>query len=59
MLLRPPDKNSHYWGPKIARNIERDRENDAKLNGSGWGVVRVWEHDDIAEAVARIEARLK
>jgi DNA mismatch endonuclease, patch repair protein len=37
--------NPEYWIPKIARNIERDRETDRKLRDLGWAVLRVWESD--------------
>jgi len=51
-----PKTNSSYWSAKIARNMERDRLNGAELNGAGWTVVRVWEHElpvDAAERIAR------
>lgn len=49
-----PKSNSAWWAAKLARNILRDRETDEFLEETGWAVVRVWEHDDLAEAVARI-----
>jgi DNA mismatch endonuclease (patch repair protein) len=52
----PPKQNSTYWGPKISRNIERDREHDARLAAAGWTVMRVWEHEDTAAACDRIFA---
>lgn len=52
---QPPRKNPHYWGPKIARNIERDAEQEARLRAHGWMVLRFWEHEDIARAVDKIE----
>jgi DNA mismatch endonuclease (patch repair protein) len=55
---KPPRKNAGYWHAKIARNIERDREHDAALAAAGWQVVRIWEHDDPNEAVARVERAL-
>lgn len=55
---KPAKRNSGYWGPKIARNIERDRENDSRLHESGWAVIRIWEHDDVAGSIHRIEALL-
>ncbi len=39
-----PRANADYWRDKLARNVERDRANDAALNDAGWAVVRVWEH---------------
>lgn len=44
-------KNANYWGPKILRNQERDRETDHLLTDAGWTIVRVWEHEP-PEAVA-------
>ncbi len=49
-----PRTNSPYWRAKLDRNVERDRRNDAALAAAGWAVVRVWEHEDAAEAAGRI-----
>lgn len=35
--------NRAYWIPKIERNMQRDRENDAKLLQMGFVVFRFWE----------------
>jgi DNA mismatch endonuclease (patch repair protein) len=51
-----PRINRGYWEPKLARNVERDRGADAALVGSGWRVIRVWEHERTAAAAAFIEA---
>lgn len=32
-----------YWKPKIERNIQRDAENQRKLEADGWKVIVVWE----------------
>jgi DNA mismatch endonuclease (patch repair protein) len=50
-----PKSNIDYWGPKLARNVERDRETDELLSDAGWHVVRVWEHEDPGQAARRIE----
>jgi len=50
-----PKANAWYWVPKLARNVERDRDTDGRLAEIGWAVVRVWEHDDPEEAAGRIE----
>jgi DNA mismatch endonuclease, patch repair protein len=55
---RRPKQNSHYWGPKIARNVERDKEQEVRLTSAGWAVVRVWEHEDPEDAADRIEQLL-
>ncbi len=43
---RVPATHRAYWAPKLARNAERDRDNDAVLRGAGWHVLRLWEHID-------------
>lgn len=50
-----PKRNSDYWLPKLARNVERDRETDHSLREAGWTVLRFWEHespDDVAHRIA-------
>jgi DNA mismatch endonuclease (patch repair protein) len=53
-----PRANEWYWGPKLLRNTERDRINDAALNLAGWTVVRLWEHVPLDEALATVVAVL-
>jgi DNA mismatch endonuclease, patch repair protein len=53
-----PRANASYWGPKIARNVERDREHDERLRAAGWTVVRVWEHEEVGNAADRVWAAL-
>jgi DNA mismatch endonuclease (patch repair protein) len=53
-----PAANTWYWGPKLTRNVERDRAADAALVAAGWRVVRVWEHEPLAAAVAAVNAAL-
>ncbi|HEX2391980.1 MAG TPA: very short patch repair endonuclease [Solirubrobacterales bacterium] len=55
-----PQTNAAYWSAKIARNVERDRLNEAELSAAGWAVVRVWEHEisvDAADRIARLLER--
>lgn len=40
---RKPKRNTWYWGPKLARNQERDGEKSAALRKQGWRVVTLWE----------------
>lgn len=54
-----PVANAEYWQAKFDRNVERDRADDAALEDAGWTVVRVWEHEDPAEAAERIETALR
>jgi DNA mismatch endonuclease (patch repair protein) len=46
--------NTAYWAPKLERNVARDRAANEALQRSGWVVVRIWEHEEPAQAVARI-----
>lgn len=51
--------NAQYWVSKIERNIQRDREIEAELNGLGWRVIRFWSRDVLKypdDCVAVIEA---
>lgn len=54
-----PRNNEWYWAPKLRRNVERDLRADAALQAAGWGVVRIWEHESLDEAVAAVRAALK
>ena len=49
-----PKANSHYWGPKLARNRARDDRVTQALTESGWTVVRIWEHEPVEVAVPRV-----
>lgn len=37
--------NSDFWKQKIERNMQRDLEIEAELNGLGWKVIRFWSKD--------------
>ena len=47
--------NATFWAAKVEGNRTRDRDTDAKLADAGWVSVRVWEHEDPAEAAQRVE----
>jgi DNA mismatch endonuclease, patch repair protein len=53
-----PASNAWYWGPKLTRNVERDRAADAALLAAGWQVVRIWEHEPLDAGVAAVIAAL-
>ncbi len=53
-----PVANTWYWGPKLQRNVERDRAADAALAAAGWQVVRIWEHESVDSAVAAVTTAL-
>jgi DNA mismatch endonuclease (patch repair protein) len=51
-----PAVNVGYWDPKLRRNVERDRAADTALAAAGWEVVRIWEHEPLADAVVAVLA---
>jgi DNA mismatch endonuclease, patch repair protein len=53
-----PRANAAFWKEKFRRNVTRDRLDDAALTEAGWTVIRVWEHEDLADAANRICDRL-
>ena len=53
-----PKKNTSYWGAKLTRNVERDREQDRMLGDAGWTVIRIWDHEDPETALKRVEEAL-
>jgi DNA mismatch endonuclease, patch repair protein len=40
---RLPKSNASYWGPKLARNLERDLQHRSELERHGWRVLVIWE----------------
>jgi DNA mismatch endonuclease (patch repair protein) len=52
--LKPSRSNVEFWSDKLARNVARDRANDAALQANGWSVIRIWEHEPIERAVDTI-----
>ena len=40
---KQPSANPDYWLPKLARNVERDAENQTRLAQLGWEALIVWE----------------
>jgi DNA mismatch endonuclease, patch repair protein len=43
MGRRSPKSRLAFWGPKLARNAERDRINRRDLRHQGWQVLVIWE----------------
>lgn len=56
---RRPRTNPEFWAAKIERNQRRDKETDASLVASGWLPMRIWEHEQPAEAAGRVAAAVK
>ncbi len=52
-----PKSRLEYWGPKLARNCERDTANARALRRQGWRILIVWECQvkDAARLTRRIE----
>ena len=40
---KQPSTNTAYWLPKLARNVERDKEARKQLEDAGWDVLVIWE----------------
>lgn len=54
-----PRHNADFWREKIAANVERDRDTEARLQAAGWTVARIWEHEQPDVAVQRIADLLR
>ena len=54
---RQPASNPSYWGPKLARNVERDASARNALERMGWRVLTIWEcqigRPDLGERIDR------
>lgn len=50
-----PKANAEFWREKIETNRRRDLDTNRKFEEEGWVVIRVWEHEDPAEAARLIE----
>lgn len=49
-----PKSNAEFWREKIEKNRARDLDTDARLEAAGWLPVRVWEHESVEAATARV-----
>jgi DNA mismatch endonuclease, patch repair protein len=56
---RETRRNSSYWTAKIARNRERDSEQEERLQRAGWRVLRFWEHENPSELTDVVAAVLR
>lgn len=58
-----PKSNVEYWAPKLAKNVQRDRANRARLRQLGFSVWRFWEHDfkgrEYEASVRRLDRQLR
>lgn len=54
-----PKNNAAFWRAKLEANRTRDRDTSDSLEEIGWKVIRVWEHEDPANAANRVEKAVK
>jgi DNA mismatch endonuclease (patch repair protein) len=54
-----PASNAAWWRQKIENNRARDETTRRHLEGLGWTLVEVWEHEAPEEALARVLVALK
>lgn len=54
-----PVANAEWWEAKLSGNISRDRTNDELLRRAGWVVVRLWEHQSMAEMVDEVTSAVQ
>jgi DNA mismatch endonuclease (patch repair protein) len=54
-----PKHNAEFWREKIEANRQRDRDTDRRLIEEGWSAVRVWEHQNAAQAANYIEGLVR
>lgn len=52
-----PRSRQEYWEPKLARNVERDKQNEKQLRARGWKVLTVWECE--VKDLKRLSRRLR
>ena len=55
---RQPKSYTGYWSQKLARNMERDAANTARLRASGWKVLVLWECE-VLKGGAALERRIR
>ncbi|MEW2444378.1 hypothetical protein [Micromonospora marina] len=51
--------NAAFWAEKVTTNRRRDADTDARLTAEGWTVLRIWEHEEPAEAADRVAETVK
>ena len=54
-----PATNREFWLKKLTGNKGRDRLVTRALRKSGWGVVRIWEHELTRKKQARCVGRIR
>lgn len=62
MHYQAPATRPEFWEAKIAGNVIRDKQINARLVKAGWSVLRIWEHevrDDPERVLRLIQKRLR
>lgn len=56
-----PKSRTEYWGPKLARNVSRDRDNERLLRTLGWQTLTLWECEikDTTDTTKRLSKFLR
>lgn len=54
-----PKSRAGYWGPKLRRNVRRDRRNLKRLRDLGWKVLVVWECEVTQSNIAKLRSKLR
>ena len=54
-----PAENAEFWREKILGNRARDDRQTSALRAAGWKVIRVWEHELPADALALVAGALR
>jgi DNA mismatch endonuclease (patch repair protein) len=49
-----PKNNAEFWRAKIEGNRKRDLDTDGRLAEAGWLAVRIWEHEPVEAAAAKV-----
>jgi DNA mismatch endonuclease (patch repair protein) len=54
-----PKTRQEFWGPKLARNAERDAQHVASLRAKGWRVLVIWECQLTKKKMPSLEKELR
>lgn len=57
-IARIPKSKTHYWIPKLQRNVERDSQHQKLLEAEGWEILIIWEcevrnMDELEKAITK------
>ena len=58
-ISRIPKSKLDYWGPKLSRNTERDKQRQAELKIQGWRVLIVWECETKQKSLDDLSVKIR